>query len=309
MKALITGISGQIGSRLSEVLTDLGIEHLGIDVATSDTTVPFLRADLSCKADEGKIRNFISGVTHVFHLSGTIYDDNNFHSALLKQFQGGAMATTRLLGLLPPETEHICFASSMMVYGAPLRTPVYEGDILNPVNCYALDKIASEQYLKLFCKQKSISCAILRYSSIYGPGKISSRAIPNMIESVLAEKAPYVINAGSTYRDYMYIDDAVNATVAASTLCATGTFNIGTGVATKTRDLANKIINILNSNLVVENRDGLEDYSFVYSIEKMESELDYSPRVSIDTGLREKIKWHLSLKEKIDLNSNFKGDK
>ena len=304
MNILITGIAGQIGSRLSEILQQKSISHRGIDFAPCKTPGPFMQADLT-KGDNGEdLRNFLAPVTHVIHLAGKISETTNFRTGLTEQFNVSVLSTLNLLEALPRTIQHISFSSSMVVYGCPEKNPVEETAALKPRNLYAWGKIAAEKYLSFYAKEIKIPIAMLRYSSVYGPGRITSRAIPNMIENSLNKEAPVINGTGKTTRDYVYIDDVSHATILATMSAASGNYNIGSGTGTSIKDLAEYIVNLTDlSSRPSYNKNLTDGYSLYYDINKAAGQLKYNPKVDLVTGLKKTIDWHILQRQK-DENFN-----
>tara|TARA_R110002020_G_scaffold78557_2_gene197468 strand:- start:75 stop:998 length:924 start_codon:yes stop_codon:yes gene_type:complete len=296
MNILITGISGQLGNRLSEILTERGINHRGISRSLDyKTDVPHLCKDL-LEIDNEELAEFIKPVTHVIHLADVISESRDFERDLEKQFKNCCLGTIKLLNCLHSNIEHFSFASSYSVYGSPRELPITEQTVLHPENVYSFCKLSTENYLTLFRSMNNIPMAILRIASIYGPGPKKenySRSVPNMIETVLGGDPPYVCGEGATFRDYMYIDDCINATINASMLKADGIFNIASGVGTTIKELAENIIQISGIQCVLEHRYDAElEWDSVCDIGKMKTGLEYEPKFSIRDGLKLTYEWH-----------------
>jgi UDP-glucose 4-epimerase len=132
------------------------------------------------------------------------------------------------------------FASSGgAAYGEPGRFPIDESFPINPLSPYGLSKITIEQYLALFSRLFSLESVILRYSNVYGPRQISTSeagVISIFIHNILHNTPCVVFGDGSDTRDYVYIDDVVQANIKALA-CAPDTFNIGTGIETTVNEL------------------------------------------------------------------------
>ena len=296
LNILITGIAGQLGNRLSELLKDRNIEHRGIGRCPDyKTDVPYLCKDL-LEIDNKELKEFIKPVTHIIHFADVINDSRNFEEDLEKQFKNCCIGTIKLLNCLHSDIEHFSFASSYSVYGSPQSLPLSEKSDVHPENIYSFSKLSTENYLKSFRLINDIPISILRISSIYGPGTKKenyNRAIPIMIETVLDGNTPYVSNDGKTFRDYMYIDDCINATMIASLLKADGIFNIASGVGTTIKELADNIISISELDCELECRYDMElEWDSVCDISKMKSQLNYIPTYSISEGLRLTYNWH-----------------
>tara|TARA_R100001377_G_C3154639_1_gene97530 strand:- start:195 stop:830 length:636 start_codon:yes stop_codon:yes gene_type:complete len=207
------------------------------------------------------------------------------------------MNTIKLVNCLPDTIEHFSFGSSVAVYGTPDQLPITESTETIPQNIYGYTKLVTEIYLKSIKSDFPVS--ILRIGSIYGPGPKNInqyRAVPNIINTVLNNKNPYVVADGATYRDYMYIDDCLNACINASTQKASGIFNIATGKGTSIKEIADTVISISEKDLVLEHDYEKElEWSAVCDVTKMQEELNYLPKFDIKTGLSITYKWHKEL--------------
>jgi UDP-glucose 4-epimerase len=290
---LVTGIAGQIGSRFAEILKQEGISFRGIDILDINPSYPYLKYNLSDRADIDRLRCFIKPATHVIHLASRMSNESNIEKGVSENFNINVLSTVNLLNALSRETKHLAFASTMTVYGIPDQLPVRETSHTQPDNLYAATKLMTEKYLSVFSKKNSLPIAVLRYSSVYGPGRITDRAIPRIIENVIDGCSPLIKGSGSTVRDYIYIDDVVYATLVSSAKHASSIINIGTGVGTSLKQLAEKIIELSQESVELkfdlESQDG---HSIYYDISKMKNELEYVPCVTLSDGLATEISWH-----------------
>lgn len=298
---LITGIAGQIGSRLSSKLTEMGLEHMGIDREEYTGSAKFMRCDLTT-ADENDLNEFVGQATHIIHLADEINDTQNFESEFLDQVKNCCYGTMRLLNSANSNLRHFSFASSYSVYGTPTSVPLIEhSSIPNPENVYSFSKLISENYLSMYNKNNNIPIAILRISSVYGPGakrKNFNRSIPNMIETVLNGRSPYVVGSGMTYRDYLFLDDCVNAIYNSSVNLVHGVYNIASGSPTSTKEIAQSIVSISGKDIDIEyKKENKPTWSAVCDITKMQSDIDYFPVWSLFDGLLKTYEWHKGLRE------------
>lgn len=296
MKVLITGIAGQLGNRLSEILHKRNIPHKGIHRNIEYQPLPGVDCmciDLS-DITHTDLKTYMSDVTHVVHFADVITDSVDYENGLMKQFQNCCINTVKLINCLPKTIEHFIFGSSVAVYGSPKQLPISESTAPCPQNIYGYTKLATEIYLNSIKSEFPI--AILRIGSIYGPGPKNInqyRAVPNIINTVLRGESPYVVADGATFRDYMYIDDCLNACVNAIILKAKGTFNIAAGKGTSIKEIADTIINISEKDLILKHDyDKQVEWSAVCDITKMKKDLSYSPSFDIRTGLYLTYKWH-----------------
>lgn len=293
MHLLITGIAGQIGTRLAQMLDGQGIPFRGLDMADPGFPCEWLRCDLTRPLRDPALAAFLAPVTHVVHLASVMSVAKDIAAEFQEHFDVNVVGLLNLLEALPAGVEHFAFASSMTVYGTPEKMPVDESHPTRPDNLYALGKLATERYLRLYSAGAGLPVAVLRYSSVYGPGRITHRAVPNMIERALDGQAPVINGTGATVRDYVYIDDVVEATIAACRKRASGVFNVGSGLGTSVRELAEAILAEAAPALSPEFRaDRPDGYSLRYDVRKMRDELGTSPGWTLGEGIRQCVAWH-----------------
>lgn len=294
---LVTGAAGQIGRTLSAMLDAGGIAHRGLDFVAppAGSTAPYLRTDLSASGAEDALREFCAPVTHVVHLAGRITNAKSLAECYREQHALNVEGTLRLLQALPPSLRHFAYASSMTVYGNRQSAPfVDELQPLEPNCVYALMKVAVERHLTEFSKRSGAKVALLRYTSAYGPGPASGRAIPAMIVRLLGGQAPEVHGDGGARRDYIYVDDLCRATLEASLREYDGVLNVGTGVGVSVAELAELLVRLTGSPCkpVFSGKavDSQGASSLVYDIGRMRKELGYEPETTLEEGLRRTIR-------------------
>jgi UDP-glucose 4-epimerase len=132
--------------------------------------------------------------------------------------------------------QRFVYASSMSVYGNVPDAPIAEDEHVAPLSCYGVGKLAAENYLAVFAKQ--LSSVNMRMFNVYGPGQDMSNLRQGMVSIYLAQALAnkHIVVKGSLerFRDFIFIDDVVEAWFRAATFDGVGgnTINIGTGVRT-----------------------------------------------------------------------------
>ena len=137
------------------------------------------------------------------------------------------------------------FSSSSSVYGNPNYVPINENHPTNPLSPYALHKLVGEQYCKLYSEVYDLDTVCLRYFNAYGdrmPNKGAYRSVISIFKEQHSKKQPLnIVNDGEQRRDYVHVDDIVNANI----LCANSTkklngdiFNVGTGKSYSVNEVA-----------------------------------------------------------------------
>ena len=193
------------------------------------------------------------------------------------------------------------YASSMSVYGEQNGKQQFsETDNTNPKSFYAVGKLASENYLKIYGQQYNINYTIFRYFNVYGVGQNLNNLKQGMVSIYLAQflsnKFKEVVIKGSRnrFRDLCYIEDVANITVNSITdpRFYNEIFNIGTGVKTKVAEIISSIQKNLSINkpVVFKGNTLGDQYGIYANIEKIKS-LTNLKFVDFDTGLKKMIKW------------------
>jgi UDP-glucose 4-epimerase len=145
--------------------------------------------------------------------------------------------------------ERFVYASSMSVYGAVPDAPISEDHECRPLSCYGVGKRASEDYLRIY--QDKIPSVSMRMFNVYGPGQNLSNLRQGMVSIYLAQALTSglieVKGGGDRFRDFIFIDDVVEAWFRASTFSSAigKTLNIGTGIKTTVSSLLNDVCEIV----------------------------------------------------------------
>ncbi|SFQ44523.1 UDP-glucose 4-epimerase [Amycolatopsis arida] len=250
MRALVTGGAGFIGSTLVDrLLTE------GHDVHVVDDLSRGNRANLTAAEATGRMTLHHLDITSaelpavvaaaapevVFHLAAQVDVRTSVREPL-------ADANVNVLGTLnvaeaarAAGARKIVFTSSGgSIYGSPEELPVAESAPLAPKSPYAAGKVAGELYLETYQRLYGLDFTSVAFANVYGPrqdphGEAGVVAI--FAGALLAGKPTRVFGDGGNTRDYVYVDDAVAALVAAVDKGSGRRFNIGTGVQTTDREL------------------------------------------------------------------------
>jgi len=197
----------------------------------------------------------------------------------------------------------LVFVSSRLSYGKVGPAPVGEEQYTDPLCIHAVHKLAAEQYLRVYGRTYGLKYSIARLTNPYGPGQPSSRTaygvVNHLIHLALAGEALPIYGDGSQQRDYVYIDDAVDALLElGATPSAIGhVYNVGSGIGTPIIDMAHAIIEIAGSGRVEFNAwppyaYRIETGDFVASIDRIRRDLGWKPRVGLLDGLRQTIAFY-----------------
>ena len=261
MRALVTGAAGFIGSTLVDRLiadghTVIGVDDLSsgrmgnLDRARSNDAFAFVEADIVSADLIGLLAEAKPEV--VYHLAAQIdvrrsVSDPQFDATVNVVGTVRVAEAARLAGV----RKVVHTSSGGSVYGAPRNYPTSETAPTDPASPYAASKIAGEIYLNTFRNLHGMDCSHIAPSNVYGPrqdphGEAGVVAI--FVKALLAGQPTVVFGDGSNTRDYVFVDDVVDAFVRASGSPGSGQrFNIGTGVETSDRKLHSVVAGVIGA--------------------------------------------------------------
>lgn len=301
-RVLVTGAAGFIGSSVVKILLKHQAEIIGI---------------VDIKADLGRITDVLenprlhlihSSLTNIDYLSNQIRKwgeiellahlglfvprNQSYSEQAINEIRMNLLPTVYLMRILGNSLQGICFASSLSVYGKQTHLPTKEDALPVPISAYAATKLAIEDYLKAFGNANQIPVTILRYATVYGPGEFRHRAIPNFLNSITEGNSPRIFGDGSELRDYVYIDDVVEATVKALALRPSKTLNIGSGQGYTAKEIAREVVRLYPTNIkpmmVAKDQPNID---LIGDITAARETLSYSPNTSLEKGLQQEIDW------------------
>jgi UDP-glucose 4-epimerase len=292
-RALVTGASGFLGRALVPAL-------LALDetvVAIGRKACPFAphprliwrQVDL---AEPTPLSEIVRNVDTIYHLSwSTIPADADL--APSEDARINIVGSLRLLETIAREASpRVIFASSGgAIYGRLLQIPAPEEHPLNPLSAYGVSKRTVEAYLGLFKTSANIHSSSLRIGNLFGPGQDTVRpfgAVTQFTKSALSDVPILMFGDGSIVRDYVYIDDAVDALVRAGHAeNASSVLNIGSGEGHSLNDIVAVLQKHTQKPIMVERRPAR---SFDVPVSVLDAsrawrEIGWSPRVSFKEGV------------------------
>lgn len=311
---LLTGGTGFIGSSLIPRLTSAGarvycmgrspskfetlthhLKSMGIAQDVISDQLRFIKCDL---ADPDSIKGnskVLKDVDILVHLASEVSGQRDIVNGGPAQVDMELKGTLRLLNQIP-HLDRVCYASSMAVYGTPLDNPVTEATRTEPENIYGICKLIMEKFFRLFSEHEGIPVGVVRFSSVYGPGNTSRRAIPTFIRKLLAGEGVTVYGDGTQLRDYVFVDDAAEAVIMMLAKKGFNIYNIGAGFGTSTNDLLDTLKKLTGKSVEVEYKplpDPAVTFDFVYDISKAREELGFEPHTGLEDGLKRELDWHI----------------
>jgi UDP-glucose 4-epimerase len=289
---VITGGAGFVGSHLADALADHATVRVLDDLSSGDRSrvpdgVEFVEGDVR---DPEVVSEVIADAETVFHEAAVV----SVPQSVDEPVESHAVTVDGTLNVLEVAREadaRVVAASSAAVYGHPERVPVHESDPKTPTSPYGIDKLAVDHYVRRYNDLYGLETVALRYFNIYGPGQTGGQyaGVVTVFHDQATAGDPITVDGdGTQTRDFVHVDDVVQANLAAATTDAVGeAYNVGTGEATEIRHLAEVMRDVTDSDSDIvhtDPREGDIDRS-VASIDWAREALGYEPSVSLAEGL------------------------
>ena len=290
---LVTGASGFIGAHLAKRLARIaGIKLLLLSrqiQQSNQTNVRWLNEDLRHLKSAYWDSHNISRIDYIFHLGAFTPKRAAEANQTDRAIEDNILATQRLLESVPGKPRKILFASTVDVYSSASSEEVMtEQSEVRSSSVYGASKLFCESLVSAWAKEKRVDCALLRYGHIYGPGEEKyQKLIPTVIRNLAANQAPLVHGDGSALRDFLYVDDAVEATLRASVFeGSVGPVNIVRSESASLKEVVSLLIRLMKSDKKIEFlRDKPNGASFRFDSTLMEKLLGNWPKVGLEQGL------------------------
>jgi UDP-glucose 4-epimerase len=306
MRVLVTGGAGFIGSHLTDRLVSLGHEVCIIDNLSTgkkkhiNPQTRFYEMDI---ADETITTVFEKHTPQcIFHLAAQI-DVRKSVQDPLYDARSNILGTINLLtrSIAHGARKFIFSSSGGVIYGDTVE-PAGEDTPPNPISPYGVAKLAGEGYIKCLGAWKGLDYSILRYANVYGPRqdpKGEAGVVSIFMGQIASGERSVLYGEGRLERDYVFVDDVVEANTACIESGLNETYNIGTGIATSVEALYGNITNVIcsqNEKAYQPKRAG-ELNRNVLCIEKAGCELGWKPLIDLQEGLQRTYEWFKSEKE------------
>ncbi len=299
MKVLVTGGAGFIGSHLVDRLIQEGHEVVVVDNLSTgkrrnlNRAARFFKLDIQSWRLERVFRNERPNV--VMHLAAQMDVRKSVEDPVFDA-QVNVLGT---LNVLQQAVRHgvrkVVFSSSGgAIYGEQEIYPAPESHVTRPLSPYGISKLCGEQYLSYYQRVSGLQVVNLRYANVYGPrqdpdGEAGVVAI--FIQKLLNNEQAIVNGNGRQTRDFVYVEDVVEANLAVMGQDTQGTYNVGTGEETSINDVLRILVGHTNSTckeLHGPAKHG-EQVRSVIDASKIRQELSWEPRTELSEGLKRTI--------------------
>lgn len=292
MRVLVTGGAGFIGSNLAKRLATDGHDVTVVDDFSSahwtnliDFKADVLTADTANPADALKPLPPFEVIFHQASITDTTVHDQR------RMMHNNVEGFRTLLDLAAAWKSRVVWASSASIYGRR-HPPNSEAQPPDPLNVYACSKLAMERLADRYREKLKQPIVALRYFNVYGPGEDHKGKFASMIhqlaKQVRAGKRPRIFTPGTQKRDFVYIDDVLQANLKAATAKTGGVFNVGCGQAFTFNQVVAELNRVFGTDL---QPDYFENpYSFTQdwteaNIAESRKGLGYEPKYDLRKGI------------------------
>lgn len=313
VRVLITGGLGFIGSNLAHRLVGLGakvtiydacLDPYGWNWANIDGIAERLTVVKADVRDHHLLASHVREAELVFHLAAQVGREISMENPALDvdiNCQG-----TLNLARACAEAGHavkVVYAGSRGQIGEPLYLPVDEAHPTNPTDVYGIDKLAAEKYLLLFGKVYGFPAVSLRLNNVYGPRCQMHHGYYGIlnwfIKRAMTDEPITVYGDGSQTRDYVYIDDVVEAFILAAQRSETNgeVFFVGSGVETVFLDMVREVLRAVGKGSYVHvpfppTREKIDIKRFVVTYDKLHRLTGWEPRTSLVDGVAKTVDFY-----------------
>jgi UDP-glucose 4-epimerase len=292
-KAIVTGAAGFIGSHLVNKLLSLGYTVIGLDdlsngkIANLDDANNYENFKFICvKIEEFDFDSLGNEFDYLFHLAG-LADIVPSIMEPEKYFIANTYGTFRIVEYLRKNTNiKIIYAASSSCYGLPEKFPTAENEKIRTEYPYALSKFQAEEIIIHFSNVYGIKYISLRLFNVYGPRSRTNgtygAVMGVFLAQLLANEQLTIVGDGNQSRDFIYVDDVVEAfIIAARSNVQNEVFNIGKSDPRKIIDLVSMIS---DKYTFIPKRPGEPDMTWA-NINKAQDLLGWQPKISLEEGI------------------------
>ena len=296
---LIIGGNGFIGTHLCAKYLDNGFNVTSFDIKKPTSKIVGIKYKTKDLVD---IKTEVKNFDIIIDLAGTTDNYAVEDNDALRDIKANCTGTLSLLEACRkynPKAK-IVYASTFFVCGAVNKIPVDEKDLCEPLGLYGATKLCAENFCKIYSNIYDMDISIIRFCNVYGPGepgKNKKKAAFNyMIRNAVQGKNLQVYNMGDFFRDYIYIDDIINACVTVGKRGKPGEiYFAGNSKFIKFIDLM-KIIS-KETGVKIKNKIPPEFHkrvgivNFICDNSKL-TKIGWKPKVSVEQGIKWTIKYY-----------------
>jgi len=308
---VVTGGAGFIGSHLVRALLERGRrvrifdnlstgsrERIADVLERHGDRCSFLEEDLR---DLDALRRALDGAEVVYHQGAVPSVPRSVADPLTSNAANVDGTLNLLLAARDAGVRKVVYASSSSVYGDSDVMPKHEELPMNPLSPYAITKCIGEMYGRVFSDLWGVPTVGLRYFNVFGPAQDPesqyAAVIPRFVTAMLAGEAPTIHGDGEQSRDFTYVENVVEANLAAAVSEATGiAANVACGDRFSLNQLVETLNRILGTDIAPEHgppRPGDVRHSQA-DVSLARRAIGFQPKVGFEEGLRRTVEWFRS---------------
>lgn len=300
---LVTGAAGFIGGAVAKKLVNQGHRVVTIDNLTTGSVdfipkgVEFIEGNCFDEKIIAKLRNY--QFEAIFHIAGQSSGEISFDNPVY-DLQTNAQSTLMLLDYARTYgCSKMIYASTMSVYGDQPDFPIDESYLPKPKSFYGVGKLASEHYLRIYSANYGLATSALRLFNVYGPGQNLKNMRQGMasifITQALTDKKILVKGDKRRFRDFIYIDDVVDAFLAVEKRVEIDfeCFNVCKHNKIHVEEVVEQINKNLKKPVAVAFKGSTpgDQFGIVGDNKKLMSYLDWKPQVGFGKGMKKMVEW------------------
>jgi len=312
-RVLVTGGPGFIGSNLATALVALGADVLIVDALIPDYggnlfNIAGIRdrvtVNISDVRNESIMNVLVADREVIFNLAGQVSHIDSMRDPYT-DLEINCRAQLSMLESCRKFNPgvRVVYAGTRQVYGKPDRLPVDERHLVRPVDVNGVNKAAGENYHLLYNNVFNVRACPLRLTNVYGPRQLVKHNRQGFIGwfirlAVEGREIP-IFGDGSQLRDFVYVDDAVDAFLraGASAHCDGDVFNVGGAAPVAHADLVKRLVAIAGGGQITfvewpADKKRIDIGSFYSDSSKFASVTGWRPEVSLEEGLRRTVAFY-----------------
>ena len=303
---VVTGGAGFIGSNIVQRLVLDGQEVRVVDDFSSGRRDNLAGALAGVAAWEGSVcdrdllREAFDGADYVLHQAAVASVQASIDDPIRTDEVNAGGTLNLLLAARDCGVKRVVYASSCSVYGDPPELPARDDMLPAPASPYAVSKLSGEHYCRVFNAAFGLETVCLRYFNVYGPRQDPhsqyAAAVPAFICALMEEERPRVFGDGEQSRDFVYVDDVVEANLRAARArgAAGAVLNVGSGEKHSVNELLWLLAKLMGRAVEPEHCDARpgEVRHSQADVSAARRLIGYKPQVSFEEGLRRTVEWY-----------------
>jgi nucleoside-diphosphate-sugar epimerase len=240
----------------------------------------------------------------VAHLAGDPGVRSSWRERFSTYLERNARTTQLLLeAVAATGTEHFVLSSSSSVYGSDNGRPVDEDAPKRPASPYGMSKLAAEELVGLYGRERGVPTTVLRYFTVYGPRQRPEMALSRFISLALSGEPVEVFGDGTQTREMTYVSDVADATATAleaRPVIEPRAYNVGGGSRTTVNNLVELVEEAIGERVEVRfGAPATGDVSSTWTdLGRAARELGYKPKVSLEEGVEMQVRRALARRPK-----------